>query len=98
MAKSRQKKYVTLIMISSVLQPTHSPMCFSPQNRLDERWGAETSAKGTRFNITIDTPPGVACPGQYHGTGATCYEALAAAVQLYYASAHAYPATQAATY
>ena len=55
-------------------------------------------AKGTRFNITIDTPPGVACPGQYHGTGATCYEALAAAVQLYYASAHAYPATRAATY
>ncbi len=53
-------------------------------------------AKGTRFNITICTPPGMACPGHYHGTGATCYEALAAAMQLYYASAHAYPATQAA--
>ena len=54
MAKSRQKKYVTLIIISSVLQPTHSPMCFSPQNRLDERWGAETSAKGTRFKLNRD--------------------------------------------
>ena len=53
-------------------------------------------ARGTRFNITVGTPPDVACPGHYHGTGATCYEALAAAVQLYYASAHAYPATRAA--
>ena len=53
-------------------------------------------AKGTRFNITIGTPPDAACPGHYHGTGATYYEALAAAVQLYHASAHAYPATQAA--
>lgn len=49
-------------------------------------------AHGTRFNIIICTPTGTACPRHYHGTGATCYEALAAAVQLYHASAHAYPA------
>ena len=52
-------------------------------------------AKGTRFNITIATPSGLGCPSHYHGTGATCYEALAAAVQLFHASAHAYSGTVA---
>ena len=51
-------------------------------------------AKGTRYNITIGTPAGLACPRHYHGTGATCYEALAAAVQLFHASAHAYPSAR----
>lgn len=55
-----------------------------------------SSAQGARYSLTISTPVGAGCPGYYHGTGATCYEALAAAVQLYYASAHAYPATRAA--
>ena len=52
------------------------------------------SARGTRYALTISTPPGSGCPGQYHGTGATCYEALAAAVQLFLNSAHAYPAAR----
>lgn len=52
-------------------------------------------ARGTRYTVTICPPAGAACPGQYHGTGRSCYEALAAAVRLYYASAHAYPATRA---
>jgi hypothetical protein len=50
-------------------------------------------AQGTRYNLTIYTPPGVGCPDQYHGTGSSCYETLAAAVQLFHASAHAYPGT-----
>lgn len=52
-------------------------------------------AKGTRYAVTVCPPAGAACPGQYRGTGHTCYEALAAALQLYYKSAHAYPATAA---
>ena len=51
-------------------------------------------AKGTRYNLTITTP-GLGLPAHYHGTGATCYEALAAAVQLFYDSAHAYPSASA---
>ncbi|ALW86867.1 hypothetical protein AUC43_18365 [Hymenobacter sedentarius] len=52
-------------------------------------------AQGTRYNIIIYTPPGAGCPDQYRGTGRSCYEALAAAVQLFLASAHAYPGTVA---
>ena len=52
-------------------------------------------AQGTRYNITIYTPAGAGCPSHYHATGRSCYEALAAAVQLFYASAHAYPGTVA---
>ena len=51
-------------------------------------------ARGTRYTVTIATPASAACPGQYRGTGRNCYEALAAAVQLFYESAHAYTATQ----
>ena len=51
-----------------------------------------SSAQGARYSLTISTPVGAGCPGHYHGTGATCYEALAAAVQLFLDSAHAYPA------
>ena len=54
-----------------------------------------TFAHGTRYNITICTPAGAGCPAQYHGTGGSCYEALAAAVQLFHASAHAYPGAMA---
>ena len=54
-----------------------------------------TFAHGTRYNITICTPVGTGCPAQYYGTGGSCYEALAAAVQLFHASAHAYPGTTA---
>lgn len=50
------------------------------------------SAKGLRYSLTISTPVGSGCPSHYHGTGATCYEALAAAVQLFLDSAYAYPA------
>ena len=46
-------------------------------------------AQGTRYNITIYTPAGAGCPSHYHATGRSCYEALAAAVQLFHASAHA---------
>lgn len=53
------------------------------------------SAKGARYSLTVSTPAGAGCPSQYHGTGATCYEALAAAVQLFLDSAHAYPALAA---
>ena len=52
-------------------------------------------AQGTRYNLTITTPAGMGCPSQYHGTGGSCYEALAAAVQLFRASAHAYPGSMA---
>ena len=52
-------------------------------------------AQGTRYNITICTPAGAGCPAQYHGTGGSCYEALAAAVQLFNASAQAYPGATA---
>lgn len=52
-------------------------------------------AQGTRYTVTVATPAGTACSSQYRGTGRTCYEALAAALRLYYESAHAYPATQA---
>ncbi len=47
------------------------------------------SAKGSRYSLTVSTPVGAGCPSHYHGTGATCYEALAAAVQLFLDSAHA---------
>ena len=50
-------------------------------------------AQGTRYNITIYTPAGAGCPSHYHATGRSCYEALATAVQLFHASAHAYPGT-----
>jgi len=53
-----------------------------------------SSARGTCYSLTVRTPPGSACPGQYHGTGRTCYEALAAAVQQFHDSAHAYPAAR----
>ena len=52
-------------------------------------------AQGTRYNITIYPPTGAGCPSHYHATGRSCYEALAAAVQLFHASAHAYPGTVA---
>ena len=52
-------------------------------------------AQGTRYNITIYTPAGAGCPSHYHATGRSCYEALAAAVRLFHASAHAYPGTVA---
>ena len=57
--------------------------------------GGYAFAQGTRYNLTIYTPAGAGCPSQYHGTGRSCYEALAAAVQLFHASAHAYSATAA---
>jgi hypothetical protein len=53
------------------------------------------SAKGSRYSLTVSTPVGAGCPAYYHGAGATCYEALAAAVQLFLDSAHAYPALAA---
>ena len=53
------------------------------------------SAQGARYSLTVSTPVGSGCPAHYHGTGATCYEALAAAVQLFLDSAHAYPALAA---
>ena len=37
-----------------------------------------SSARGTCYSLTVRTPPGSVCPGQYRGTGRTCYEALAA--------------------
>ena len=40
-----------------------------------------TFAHGTRYNLTICTPAGAGCPSQYRGTGRSCCEALAAAVQ-----------------
>ena len=52
-------------------------------------------AQGTRYNLTIYTPAGAGCPSHYHATGRSCYEALAAAVQLFHASAHAYSGTVA---
>ena len=54
-----------------------------------------TFAHGTRYTITIYTPTGAGCPAQYHGTGSSCYEALAAAVQLFHDTAHAYPGAMA---
>jgi hypothetical protein len=49
-------------------------------------------AQGTRYNIELRPPQPWAGPASYHGTGANCYEALAQAVQVFHASAHAYPA------
>ena len=43
--------------------------------------GGYAFAHGTRYNIIIYTPAGPGCPAQYHGTGRSCYEALAAALQ-----------------
>ena len=54
-----------------------------------------TFAHGTRYTITIYTPAGAGCPAQYHGTGGSCYEALAAAVQLFHDTAHTYPGAMA---
>lgn len=51
-------------------------------------------ACGTRYTVILAPPASTACPAQYRGTGRNCYEALAAAVRLFYESAHAYPATQ----
>ena len=57
--------------------------------------GGYAFAQGTRYNRTIYPPAGAGCPGHYRATGRSCYEALAAAVQLFNASAHAYPGTVA---
>ena len=49
--------------------------------------------RGTRYHISLHPH----CPGlpeSYPGTGRTCYEALAAAVQLFHDTAHAYPAAR----
>ncbi|MBU6122252.1 hypothetical protein [Hymenobacter siberiensis] len=51
-------------------------------------------AKGTRYNITIGTP-GLGLPAEYHAIGTTCHQALAAAVQLFHDTAHAYPGAMA---
>jgi len=51
-------------------------------------------AHGTRFNIELRPPQPFAGPTAYHGTGATCFEALAQAVQLFHDSAHAHPAAR----
>lgn len=51
------------------------------------------ATKGS-YKIFISPPQPWAGPTVYCGTGATCYEALAAAVQLFHDSAHAYPAAQ----
>ena len=45
---------------------------------------------GDGENITIGTP-GLGLPAEYHATGTTCHQALAAAVQLFHDTAHAYP-------
>ena len=52
-------------------------------------------ARLTRYTLTVYPPAGLACPDAYRATAATPYEALAAVVQLFQASAHAYPATAA---
>lgn len=46
------------------------------------------------FQLVLYPPQPWAGPTHYHGRGATCYEALAAAVRLFHASAHAYPAAR----
>ena len=46
------------------------------------------------YCLTIGTPASFAGPRHYRGQGRTCFEALAAAVQLFHDSAHAYPAAR----
>ncbi len=46
------------------------------------------------FRLFIRPPQPFAGPPEYPGTGATCHEALAAAVQLFHDTAHAYPAAR----
>ncbi|MBD2768459.1 hypothetical protein IC235_11215 [Hymenobacter sp. BT664] len=48
-------------------------------------------AKAAGYCVTLFPPQPWAGPAGYPGSGATCYEALAAAVQLFHESAHAYP-------
>lgn len=50
MVKSRQKKSVFLLKDTAA----HFISSLSSEHRLDERWGAETSAKGTRFKLNRD--------------------------------------------
>ena len=51
-------------------------------------------ATRTGYKLFINPPQPYAGPTVYCGHGATCYEALAAAVQLFHDSAHAYPDAQ----
>ena len=51
-------------------------------------------ATSAGFRLSIATPADFAGPRYYHGQGRTCYYALAAAVQLFHDSAHAYPAAR----
>ncbi|MCC3154581.1 hypothetical protein Q3A66_16320 [Hymenobacter sp. BT770] len=57
------------------------------------RFSGYTFAKGTRFNCQFDVPsPHTgSVVAHFRGTGATPFEAIAAAVQLFHASAHAFP-------
>jgi hypothetical protein len=43
------------------------------------------------YRLAIYPPPPFTGPASYAGTGRTCYEALAEAVQLFHESAHAFP-------
>lgn len=51
-------------------------------------------ATKTGYKLFISPPQPWAGPAVYGGHGATCYDALAAAVQLFHDTAHAYPAAQ----
>lgn len=51
-------------------------------------------ASRTGYKIFVHPPQPWAGPAVYCGSGATCYDALAAAMQLFHDTAHAYPDAQ----
>ena len=55
--------------------------------------GCTVAGYATRagYRLSVRPPQPFAGPPEYVGQGRTCFEALAAAVQLFHDSAHAYP-------
>jgi hypothetical protein len=74
-------------MIARVLTPQHvAAACFPVP-------GCCVSGYSTRagYKLYIRPPQPFAGPPEYAGHGRTCFEALAAAVQMFHDTAHAYP-------
>ena len=73
-------------MIATITFPQLAAACFPIAG-----CSVRGSASRQGYSLTLFPPQPFAGPTAYTGTGATCYEALAAAVRLFHDSAHAYP-------
>ena len=76
-------------MIARITFPELAAACFPVAG-----CSVRGSASRQGYSLTLFPPQPFAGPTAYTGTGATCYEALAAAVRLFHDSAHASPAAR----